>query len=34
LNIDLGVVQLGGKLGTEWNIQARHQFTMSVSYRL
>jgi hypothetical protein len=32
-NLDFGVVQLGGNLGTAWNIQARHQFTMGVSYR-
>lgn len=33
-NLDFGVVQLGGNLGTAWNIQARHQFTLGVSYRL
>jgi len=32
LNIDVGLVQLGGNLGSGWNIQARHQFTMGVSY--
>lgn len=32
-NLDFGIVQLGGNLGTAWNIQARHQFTLGVSYR-
>jgi hypothetical protein len=32
-DIDLGLVQLGGTLGSGWNIQARHQFTMGVSYQ-
>lgn len=32
LNIDLGLVQLGGNLGPAWKIQARHQFTLGVSY--
>lgn len=33
LNIDLGLAQLGGNLGPGWNIQARHQFTMGMSYQ-
>ncbi len=32
-SVDLGLVQLGGNLGPGWNIQARHRFTMGISYR-
>lgn len=30
---ELGVAQFGGNLGTNWNIQARHQITSGISYR-
>lgn len=33
LSVDLGLVQLGGNLGPGWDIQARHQFTMGMSYQ-
>lgn len=33
LNLDFGVVQLAGKIGPALDLQARHQFTMGISYR-
>ena len=33
VNLDFGIMQLGGNLGPAWNLQARHQFTMGVSYK-
>lgn len=32
VQFDFGVVQLGGNLGPDWNIQARHQSTAGISY--
>lgn len=32
-NVDIGLAQLGGHLGPGWDLQARHQFTLGVSYR-
>ena len=33
VNLDFGVVQLAGRVGPVLDLQARHQFTMGVSYR-
>src|SRR5579864_1641688 len=33
LNLDLALLQLAGKIGPGFDLQARHQFTIGVSYR-